>query len=95
MMSTVRLRLIGLTMSIAALAILGATILLGSQAVSAAPTTFHVAPGGDCGGAPNCYGTIQAAVDAAADYDTIKVAEGTYTSTVSEIKVKVSLPSFL
>ena len=84
-MSTTRLRLIGLTTGIACLAIVGAMILIGGQTVSAAPTTFHVAPGGDCGGAPDCYGTIQAAVDAADDGDTIKVAEGAYTSTGAEV----------
>jgi len=42
--------------------------------------TYHVAPGGDCGGASPCYATIQAAVDAADDPgDVIKVAAGTYT----------------
>ena len=45
-----------------------------------APATHYVAPGGDCGGAAPCYATIQAAVDAAPDGDTIKVAQGTYRS---------------
>jgi len=45
------------------------------------PNALHVALGGDCGGASPCYATIQAAVDAASDSDTIKVTQGTYTST--------------
>ena len=41
--------------------------------------TLYVAPGGNCGGATPCYATIQSAVDAASDWDWIKVAAGTYT----------------
>ena len=42
------------------------------------PGIHYVAPDGTCGGATPCYTTIQAAVDAAGDGDTIKVAAGTY-----------------
>ena len=44
-------------------------------------TTLYVAPGGDCGGVVPCYGTIQAAVDAASGGDIVKVAQGVYTGT--------------
>ncbi len=57
-------------------------VLIGSgEAAQAArtATTHYVAPGGNCGGATPCYATVQAAVDAAADGDLIKVAQGTYT----------------
>ncbi len=41
---------------------------------------YHVAPGGDCGGAMPCYGSVQAAVDAVDDADdVVKVAAGAYT----------------
>jgi len=55
--------------------------ILGLHVAHAQGSTLHVAPGGDCGGASPCYATIQAAVDAASNDDTIKVAQGTYTST--------------
>ncbi len=62
-----------------ALALLG-WLRTGEQAQAApAATTRYVAPGGNCGSASPCYATIQAAVDAATDGDTIKVAQGTYT----------------
>ena len=40
----------------------------------------YVTPDGNCNGVSPCYSTIQAAVDAAAEGDTIKVAEGRYTA---------------
>ncbi len=51
------------------------------RAPAATPTVRYVAPGGNCGGASPCYASLQAAVDAAADGETIKVAAGTYTGT--------------
>jgi parallel beta-helix repeat protein len=38
----------------------------------------YVAPGGNCGGPPLCYATVQEAVDASKDGDEIRVASGTY-----------------
>ena len=46
--------------------------------VSAAGTIRYAAPGGNCGSAVPCYSGVQAAVDAAATDDEIRVAAGTY-----------------
>jgi parallel beta-helix repeat protein len=55
-------------------------LLIGAGSlVLADPGVQHVAPGGDCGGATPCYGSIQAAVNASSHGDLIKVAQGTYT----------------
>lgn len=43
------------------------------------PGTLYVSADGDCGGMTPCFDTIQAAVDAAAEGDTIKIATGVYT----------------
>jgi hypothetical protein len=45
----------------------------------ASPDLLYVAPGGSCGGPPNCYASVQAAVDAAVSGDEIRVATGVYT----------------
>jgi hypothetical protein len=66
------------------LGLLGIAIFLlldpNTRAAQAQGAILYVAPGGDCGGASPCYATIQGAVDAASNGDTIKVAQGTYTS---------------
>jgi len=49
------------------------------QPVGAASSTHYVAPHGDCHGAMPCYAALQAAVDAAAPGDEIRVAQGIYT----------------
>lgn len=60
-------------------------ILLGGWGFSSsAPAraeagVFYVAPGGVCGAAAPCFSTIQAAVDAAAPGDEIRVAAGVYS----------------
>lgn len=60
-------------------ALLAGILFLVSSSAQAKSSVLYVAPGGDCGGASPCYATIQGAVDAASDGDTIKVAQGTYT----------------
>jgi hypothetical protein len=62
-------------------------LALPSQAVQAIPPdpasvsapVRYVAPGGACGGATPCHATVQAAVDAAAAGQVIKIAQGTYS----------------
>jgi len=55
------------------------SILINTAAASADATVRYVAPGKDCGGAVPCYASTQAAVDAAADGDETRIAQGTYT----------------
>ena len=43
--------------------------------------TYYVSVSENCGGAVPCYTSIQSAVDAALDGDTIKITQGVYTST--------------
>lgn len=59
---------------------------MGAQAAAGAlpaAAMRYVAPGGACGGAGPCYATIQAAVDAAAAGDEIRIAAGAYTGVSS------------
>jgi hypothetical protein len=52
------------------------------DSAQANPGILYVGPHGDCGGIIlHCYSTIQAAVDAAASYDEIRVSSGVYTDT--------------
>jgi len=74
------------------LAALGAILtLLAGWPARAAAEILYVAPGGDCGEAVPCFASVQAAVDAAPDYATVKVAQGVYTGDGSQV-VLVSRP---
>ena len=53
------------------------------EALAQAPNCFHVAR--PCTGIPNCYPTVQRAVDLARDGDVIKVATGIYTDVHTEM----------
>lgn len=73
-------RLIRKVVSLLGLALLSLGLLLGQAAsVQALPGVLYVAPGGSCSGTPNCYATVQAAVDAAVSGDEIRVAVGSFT----------------
>ena len=61
-------------------AVLGSLLFMLNLPARATSIVRYVAPGSDCGGASPCYATIQAAVDAAATSDSIKIAEGIYTT---------------
>ena len=52
--------------------------------VQAASNLLYVAPGGTCGGATPCYASLQAAVNAAAPGNEIRMATGTYTGVNSQ-----------
>jgi predicted outer membrane repeat protein len=55
--------------------------LWSTSPVMADTTTLFVSSSGSCGAKSPCFGTIQSAVDAAKEGDTIKIAQGVYTST--------------
>ena len=79
---------IWLRLGIPLVAALWLVLLLGAGLhAAAAPvaTTRYVDSGGSCGGATPCYTTIQAAVDAAADGDLVKIAAGTYSGTQTKV----------
>ena len=69
----------GLPVLIALLTLWGAGVLSSGTPARAEAGIFYVAPGGDCGAASPCYSSIQAAVDAAATGDEVRVATGVYS----------------
>ena len=76
---------VGLALALAAGVMGSGTAAAG---LTSAATVRYVAPGGVCGGANPCYATIQAAVDAAAVGDEIRVAAGAYTGMSSRGNLK-------
>jgi hypothetical protein len=74
-------RVLSLVLSLTlGLVLVGALLTLADASARAQAATHYVAPDGDCGEASPCYATVQAAVDAAASGDVIKIAAGTYTN---------------
>jgi len=65
-----------LTLSLAVLLLLAWAVALPTTAASG---TRYVARGGECHGPAPCYATLQAAIDAAAPGDELRVAQGVYT----------------
>ncbi len=66
----------------------GALAWAGISQAAPSATVRYVAPGGNCGSASPCYPTLQAAVDAAADGDEVRVAAGTYTGVQTRVILK-------
>jgi hypothetical protein len=62
--------------------VLGLMGIKSSVAHAQLNNTHYVAPGEECGEATPCYESLQAAVDAAANGDLIKVSQGRYTSSL-------------
>jgi hypothetical protein len=64
-------------------ALTGTFLALSGQAapMRQIPQVLHVAPDGMCGGVDPCFASVQAAVDAAAHSDEIRIATGNYTDT--------------
>lgn len=66
-------------------AVLGANQAVTATALLQRITTHHVAPIADCGNVGRCYAMPQAAADIAETGDTIKVAQGVYTSQAFQV----------
>jgi hypothetical protein len=78
MMSVKYLGTLGLIVVLSLLAITGTLVSFTGLPVHASADILYVAPGGSCGVATPCYGTVQEAVDHALPGDEIRVAEGLY-----------------
>ena len=86
-------RYIFLILSLALYAIALVAVQLAVTDILLADTaTLYVAPGSDCGGATPCFASVQDAVDAADDGDTVKVAQGIYTVALGSQVVNIFKP---
>lgn len=81
---------------LAALCVLGVLLLLrllpaGSAPAVQAQVLRYVDDDAGCGGHAPCYGTVQAAIDAAADGDVIEIAAGRYAERVRVVDKSLTL----
>ena len=83
--------LLSLTLCLVAVAAMLVVVELPARAVA---STYYVSSDGDCGAASPCYATIQDAVDAASDGDTVKV-KGTAPSNSIREKIILAMGNVL
>ncbi len=83
-MTPKKLRFFSFLVICAILTLLGGWKLSSSVSARAEAGILYVAPGGICGAVSPCFSTIQAAVDAAAMGDEIRVAAGVYSGVNSQ-----------
>ncbi len=78
-MITKHIGIVCLTVTLALLVAVNGWLPLNDKLIQAAPGVLYVAPGGNCGTGAPCYDTVQAAIDASASGDEIRIAAGVYS----------------